>query len=48
MREGEECIDLEELMQESALHRFVTAAATEALFQHSLALALEAATDPGA
>ena len=44
----EEHTDLEELMQESALHRFVTAAAAKALFQHCLALALEAATDPGA
>lgn len=47
-RDGEERTDLEQLMQESALHGFVTAAAAEALFQHCLTLALEAATDPGA
>ena len=39
---------LEQLMQQGPFHSLVTAAATKPLLQHSLALTLKAAGDPGA
>lgn len=50
MQQGgkEEEAHLEQLMQQGPFHSLVTAAATKPLLQHSLALTLEAASDPGA